>query len=166
MPRENWENKPEYSKALAERVRRSGFRPDIVVAIKRGGTVPGKIIAQQLGAEYEEITAQRPASASGRGGRTIGEALKFFQKPEIDEGTTSPVSNKKVLIVDNSISSGKTTELVRRHLLGRGALSANIRTAALYYLAGLKQRKPPDYYLTHRNTRLFRPMAPKIPRQE
>ncbi|MFH0971873.1 MAG: phosphoribosyltransferase family protein [Candidatus Micrarchaeota archaeon] len=164
MARENWENKPAYTQALANKIRSSGFRPDVVVAIKSGGSAIGRMIAKDFGVPIQEITVQRRASKLSLkdGMKPLIEAIKLFQVPKLTEGTIGSFSNKKVLIVDNSVTTGQTVEIARRHLMERGVTTGDIRTASLYYLRGLKNRTPPDFYLGKRDSRLVRPKAPKL----
>ena len=44
----SWEDIQRLAEELAERVRASGFRPDVVVAVSRGGFDPARILCDQL----------------------------------------------------------------------------------------------------------------------
>ncbi len=161
MP-ENWEKKKEYAKALAEKIKKSKFKPDLILAIESKGKFIAEVISKELGIKVESITINRPISKKKKQGKTpkaVIEVLKLFQKPKVIKSNNSSLKNQRVLIIDNSISSGKTIELAKKTLLNRGVNVKNIQVASLYYL---KNKKPPNYFLTHRRTRLWRPKAPKI----
>jgi hypoxanthine phosphoribosyltransferase len=154
----NWETEEKYAIALAKKVKESNFAPDLVIAIGNSGTGLGKIMARELDRPHEVLIVQRPASMKRNSNRIIREISKFFQSPVIVSGPENlNLRQKKVLIVDNSTTSGATTEVTIRHLIAMGALAPNIKTASLYYLKGIRIRKPPDYFLTFRYSRLFRP---------
>jgi len=161
---ENWEKKEEYSKALAEKIRKSEFKPDLILAIEKSGVHVAEIIARELGIPTERITINRPVSKKKKSGRTpkaVIEVIKLFQKPVVVKSEKSSLKGQRVLIIDNSVSSGKTIELAKQILASRGVNTANIQVASLYYLKSRK-KTPPNYFLTHRRTRLWRPKAPKI----
>jgi hypoxanthine phosphoribosyltransferase len=116
-----WADFGEASRRLAEQVVADGFRPDVVVAIARGGLVPGGAIAYALGTKgvgtmniefYTDI------------GRTLDDPRVL--PPLMD---TSDLSGSCVLVVDDVADSGRTLELVMRMLDGHGA---DARAAVLY----------------------------------
>ncbi len=161
---ENWEKKEEYTKALAKKIKESRFKPDLILAIESKGLSIAKIISRELGIKIERITINRPVSKKKRQGKipkALAEVVKLFQEPSIVRSGKTSLKGKRVLIVDNSISSGKTLELARKNLIARGVTAGKIQVASLYYLKGRK-KTPPNFYLTHRKTRLWRPKPPKI----
>jgi hypoxanthine phosphoribosyltransferase len=116
-----WADFGEASRRLAEQVVADGFRPDVVVAIARGGLVPGGAIAYALGTKgvgtmniefYTDI------------GRTLDDPRVL--PPLMD---TSDLTGSRVLVVDDVADSGRTLELVMRMLDGHGA---DARAAVLY----------------------------------
>lgn len=123
--------------SLADRIRKDGFRPDIIVGILRGGCTPARVMADLLG---------NPILAD------VG--VKFYVGTVREEGEpvlTQPVSisveDKNVLLLDDVVDTGKSLQLVKEHIIGNGARM--VKTASIYF-------KPwsiivPDYY--ERNTR-------------
>lgn len=106
---------------LAEQVVGSSFLPDLVVAVARGGLVPGGAVAYALGTKgvgtmnvefYTDI------------GQTLDDPRVL--PPLMD---TSELSGRKVLVVDDVADSGRTLALVMRLLAGQGA---DVRSAVLY----------------------------------
>jgi hypoxanthine phosphoribosyltransferase len=106
---------------LAEQVVASGFRPDVVVAIARGGLVPGGAVAYALGTKgvgtmnvefYTDI------------GQTLDDPRVL--PPLMD---TSELSGSRVLVVDDVADSGRTLDLVMRMVAAQGA---EARAAVLY----------------------------------
>jgi hypoxanthine phosphoribosyltransferase len=118
----------------AKKIRQSGFKPDIVIGIARGGWIPARVLSDLL--ETPDLATVRVEFYLG-----VAEAKK---EPVLTQGVSVGVTGKKVLIVDDVADTGKSLKLARAHVLQQGA--AEIRTATVY-------RKPwsiikPDYYET------------------
>jgi hypothetical protein len=118
----------------AEKIRQSGFKPDIVIGIARGGWIPARVLSDLL--EIPNLATVRVEFYLG-----VAEAKK---EPVLTQGVSVGVTGKKVLIVDDVADTGKSLKLAREHVLQQGAVE--IRTATVY-------RKPwsiikPDYYET------------------
>ncbi|WP_402466488.1 phosphoribosyltransferase [Isoptericola aurantiacus] len=122
-PREvlTWSDFATAVRRLAEQVVADGFRPDVVVAVARGGLVPGGAVAYALGTKgvgtmnvefYTDI------------GRTLDDPRVL--PPLMD---TSELPGSRVLVVDDVADSGRTLELVMRMLAEQGA---DARAAVLY----------------------------------
>lgn len=116
-----WQQFPVAVRELAEQVVASGFVPDVVVAVARGGLVPGGAVAYALGTKgvgtlniefYTDI------------GKTLDDPRVL--PPLMD---TSELPGSKVLVVDDVADSGRTLALVMDMLAGTGA---DARSAVLY----------------------------------
>ncbi len=127
-----WEEIYELLLRLADRVRRDGFRPDVIVGVSRGGWLPARVMSDLL--ENPELANVKAEFYPGVG--------KAEGEPVITQPVSAPVRGKRVLVVDDVVDTGKSLRLVRSDLVGRGA--AEVRIAAIYH-------KPwslvtPDYY--------------------
>lgn len=109
------------SREIAEQVVASGFLPDVVVAVARGGLLPGGAVAYALGTKgvgtlnvefYTDI------------GQTLTDPRVL--PPLMD---TSELPGSKVLVVDDVADSGRTLALVMDMLAGQGV---EARSAVLY----------------------------------
>ncbi len=118
---------------LAKKIKRSGFKPDVLVAIARGGWVIGRILSDLL--EVPDVA---------------GLTIKFYTgvdetktKPEIVQPLVQDVNMKKVLLVDDIVDTGETLKLALEHVKERGA--REVKSAAPY----IKKWSPitPDYYV-------------------
>ena len=127
-----WEEIQRLSEEVAEAVKRSGFKPDLIVAVSRGGFPPARIISDVL--DVREV-----ASVSVVYYRAVGETR---DRPIIVHPLNAEVKDKKVLIVDDVADTGHSLALVRQHIQERGA--SEVRVATLHYKpwSALK----PDYY--------------------
>lgn len=106
---------------LAYAVRKSGFNPDIIVGISRGGLIPTRILSDLL-----EI----PKLAHITVDFYVGVA-KTKRKPVITQPVLGSVENKKVLLVDDLADTGKSLNLVKPHLTAKEA--SEIKIATIYY---------------------------------
>lgn len=117
---------------LAHKICRSGFKPDVIVGVSRGGWPPARVISDLLlNPELANVKAEFYLGVA----ETKGE-------PKITQPVSVSVEKKKVLVVDDVADTGKSLKLIKAHLQERGA--AEVRIATLYY-------KPwsvtvPDYY--------------------
>ena len=116
-----WETFGVAARELAEQVVASGFRPDVVVAVARGGLLPGGAVAYALGTKgvgtlnvefYTDI------------GQTLADPRVL--PPLMD---TSDLPGAHVLVVDDVADSGRTLALVMEML---GEHGAEARSAVLY----------------------------------
>jgi hypoxanthine phosphoribosyltransferase len=122
-PREvlSWELFGTAGRELAESVARSGFRPEMVIAVARGGLIPAGAIAYALG-----IKAAGTLNVEFY--RDVEETLPdpVLLAPLLD---TDAIVGKRLLVVDDVADSGRTLELVldllRRH-------TPDVRSAVLY----------------------------------
>jgi hypoxanthine phosphoribosyltransferase len=118
----------------AEKICQSGFKPDIVIGIAKGGWIPARVLLDLL--EIPNLAVVRVEFYLG-----VAETKK---EPVLTQGVSAVVTGKKVLIVDDVADTGKSLKLAIEHVLQQGAVE--IRTATVY-------RKPwsiikPDYYET------------------
>ena len=118
---------------LAEKVRRSNYKPDLIVGISRGGWPPARVISDLL--ENPNI-ANIKAEFYLDLGRTS-------EEPVITQMISAPINGKKVLLVDDVADTGKTLKLVHDKLIEDGA--EDVKVATLYYKPWSVFR--PDFYM-------------------
>ena len=121
--RENltWAVFGEASRNLSEQIVESGWFPDLIVGVARGGLIPAGAIGYAIGVKamgainvefYTDI------------GQTLDEPV--ILSPQLD---TDSLKGKKVLVVDDVADSGKTLDLVV-NLLKETA--DEVRSAVIY----------------------------------
>ncbi|MBO9706109.1 MAG: phosphoribosyltransferase [Arthrobacter sp.] len=116
-----WDTFGDASRELAQTVVDSGFQPDVVVAIARGGLLLAGSIAYALGAKA--CGALNVEFYTG-----IGTVLPepVVLPPMLDEGA---LTGKKVLLVDDVSDSGRTLAKVVDLI---GDWGAEVKTVCLY----------------------------------
>ena len=117
---------------VARAIERSGFKPDMIVGILRGGVVPARLLADELGVEdigimeiklYTSVGARRP-------------------QPYLRQPLILPATGRRVLVVDDVSDTGLTLQ----HALEAIRLynPSEVRSATLYVKPWTKLM--PDYY--------------------
>ena len=117
---------------LAEKIRKTGFKPDVIVGVSRGGWPPARVLSDLLG---------NPNLANVRAEFYLGVA-ETKGEPTLTQPVSMEVAGKKVLVVDEVADTGKSLKLVKEHIIEKGA--TEVKLATVYY-------KPwsivkPDYY--------------------
>lgn len=118
--------------SLSDKIRHSGFDPDILVGVCRGGWIPACVLSDLL---------QKNKLASIRV-EFYMEIAETRRRPVITQPVSSPVEEKKVLVVDDVVDTGESISMVKHHL--EKANAEEVRIAVLYYKPWSKII--PDYY--------------------
>jgi hypoxanthine phosphoribosyltransferase len=117
---------------LADKVRTNHFKPDILVGISRGGWLPTRILSDLL---------ENPCITSVGAEFYVG-IYKTKSKPRLTQPLSVSVLNKKILLVDDVVDTGKSALLIKSHLVGKGAKETKLLT--LYYKPWSTVK--PDFY--------------------
>jgi hypoxanthine phosphoribosyltransferase len=117
---------------LADKIRKNGFKPDIIVGVSRGGWPPARVLSDLM---------DNPNLANVRAEFYLGVA-ETKGEPTLTQPVSVDVAGKRVLVVDEIADTGKSLKLVKEHIIRQGA--EEIKIATVYY-------KPwsiikPDYY--------------------
>ena len=132
----SWEEIVEWSRGLAARIEESGWRPDVVVAVARGGFVPARLICDFLDVtDLLSVQSQHWVEAARAAQKAI---LKYPYRVDME--------GKRVLIVDDIVDTGDTL-LLARDFVEREWRPAEVRTAAMQWISSVAKFKPDYYYL-------------------
>ena len=116
-----WEHLGEASRQLAEAVVESGWQPDIVLAIARGGLLPGGAVAYALGVKNScAMNVEFYTDVDQR----LDVPMVLPPAPELID-----LGDARMLIVDDVADTGRTLEVVEQFCEGK---VAEVRTAVLY----------------------------------
>jgi hypoxanthine phosphoribosyltransferase len=110
----------------------SGFRPDVVVGVCRGGWFSARVLSDLL---------ENPCLANVRVESYLGVGVSVGQ-PVLTQAVSLDVRGKRVLIVDEIADSGRSLSLVMDHLRKRGA--CEVQSAVLYCKPSCVVK--PDYF--------------------
>ena len=130
----NWDDIYDGCLALADKIKKSGFKPEVIVGVARGGWIPARILSDLLCNTYV-------ASMRVEFYKDVAETAK---RPVISQQVSASVVGKRVLVVDDVADTGESLAAVRRDLLARKALEVKIAT--LHYKP--KSILRPDFYVS------------------
>ena len=118
----SWDLAYSLGRKIAHNIRASGFVPDIVIGVARGGLVPARIVCDFLHQkDLTSIKVEHWGIAVTHGTARI----KFPLPEEID------ISGKKILIVDDVADTGDSYHVILDHINKRSP--AEVKTAVLQY---------------------------------
>lgn len=129
----SWEEVYNLTLQLSERIVESGFEPDILVGIARGGWIPARILSDVLYARsLQNIRIEYYTDVAVKG-----------RKPTITQPISGSMKDKDILIVDEVADTGDSLVHAIDHAKALGA--REIKSAVLHL-------KPtsciiPDYYM-------------------
>jgi hypoxanthine phosphoribosyltransferase len=132
---------------LAAQIHKSGFRPDFIVGIWRGGTPVG--IAIQ---EYFEYVGVRPDNIAVRTSAYvgIGQRSKVIRVHGLHYIIEEANAGNSLLVVDDVFDSGSSIQALLCELSEKMRLNMprNVKIATPWYKPGNNQTKlAPDYFL-------------------
>ncbi len=122
-----WEILTDEVRKLSEKI---DYQPDCIIGIARGGVIPAVLLSRQL--KIQDMYVLKV--------RNEGNERKIMAEVFTD------VRNKKVLLVEDMLETGKTMIVVKDYLESKGAI---VRTACLYVMPHTEMK--PDYYLEERS---------------
>lgn len=128
-----WSRAIEYCYKLATKILDDGFRPDMVIAISRGGLVPARIVSDVLGVDQLYVVKSRLWGIGG----------KLFDQPRVEGAQAIEVRGKDVLVIDEVVDTGATMSKVVDIIKWNGARA--VKTGVLHYKS--TSSFVPDYFV-------------------
>lgn len=129
----SWATVLNTAKRLAGIIKESGYRPDIVIAIGRGGYVPARILCDYL--LLKDLTSIKVEH--------WGIAATETQKATIKFPLCTDIKDKRVLLVDDVTDTGDTLSVSLEYL--KEFRPKEIKTAVLIHK--ICSKIVPDYYV-------------------
>jgi hypoxanthine phosphoribosyltransferase len=132
----SWDEIVEWSRGLAKIIEKSGWRPDVIVAVARGGFVPARLLCDFLDiTDLLSLQSQHWVEAAKAAEKAI---LRFPYKLDL--------SDMKVLVVDDIVDTGDTLMLAR-DFIAREWRPKELKIAALQWISPVAKIKPDYYYI-------------------
>jgi uncharacterized protein len=129
----SWSDVYNLTLQLSERIYSSGFKPDIIVGIARGGWIPARILSDVLYANtLQNIRIEYYTDVGVRG-----------KAPRITQPLSGSLEGKKILLVDEVADTGDSLHHAIEHVTTQGVEEQ--RSAVLHLKP--TSRVVPDYYM-------------------
>ena len=109
------------SRILARKIKASGYMPDLIVAIGRGGYVPGRLVSDFL--LFDDLTSMKIEHYT--------RAADMREEARIKFPIPVDITGKKILIVDDVTDTGETLNLAVNY--AQGLKPADVRTAVIQH---------------------------------
>ncbi len=127
-----WDEIAKWTAAVGAKIKQSGFYPDVIVGLTRGGWLPARLLCDLLAVkrlyavkvEHWGVTAQPDGKA------------------RLVQGLTADISNNKVLIVDDITDTGESLSLAKDHVAESNPIE--LRSATVLHIT--HSRSEPDFY--------------------
>lgn len=129
----SWDDVYRLCRQLARQLRVADFRIDSLIAIGRGGYVPGRILSDMLG--IHDLTSFKIEHY-----RSTHKASEAFVKYPL----SADLQGRNILLLDDVCDSGDTFAVGCEHVRDCGPVE-NLRTATLHYKS--VSRYKPDFFV-------------------
>lgn len=131
---QNWQDTFDKTYFLFQTIQASGYNPDVIIGVARGGWVPGRLLADFF--QIRETINIKVESYN-----SIGDEP---EEAKITQDVTVGIRNKKVLVIDDIADTGESLKVILASIKEKEP--AEIRTATLHF----KPRSVviPDYFVT------------------
>ncbi len=129
----NWDYIYNLCRNISREVKSSGYEPDVIIALARGGWFAGRVLCDFLG--LDDLSSLKVEHYIGAVAIDTGEP--YIRYPLSD----NVIKGKKVLIVDDIVDTGESMISAKTYVESRNP--SEVRTASLQYLGSSKI--DPDY---------------------
>lgn len=129
----NWDFIYSLCRELSKKIKRSGYQPDMIVALARGGWFAGRVLCDFL--NLDDLTSLKVEHYVGTAVATGKPEIRY----PLHDGA---IRNKRVLIVDDIADTGKSLRFAREHVISGDP--EEVKTASLQILP--TSEFTPDYY--------------------
>ena len=132
----SWEDIENMCFDLAKKIESQNIKIDKIIAVSRGGLIPGRILSSLL--NNKNLSTIR---------------VTFYIKPNqtketphLAEDLSTDVTGKTVLVVDDVLESGKTLKLTYNYLMERGAKKVYTAVLINKFVDGKEKQIEPDFF--------------------
>jgi hypoxanthine phosphoribosyltransferase len=119
----------------SKKIQKQPYQPDITISIAQGGTIPTRILTDLLLKKTQTITTTTINIKS------YTNIAQTNTQPLLQQPLTTPINNKKILLIDDISDSGQTLKIAKQHLTTKNP--TEIKTATLYTKP--TTQTPPDF---------------------
>jgi hypoxanthine phosphoribosyltransferase len=128
----SWNEITNWGDSVSSKITMSGWRPDVVIGLIRGGLVPARILCDHL--QIKSLYAVKVEH--------WGITAHPDQKAKLVQGIDLDLADQKVLIVDDITDTGESMHLASEHISEKGP--AEVKSATLLHIE--HSVFEPDFY--------------------
>jgi hypoxanthine phosphoribosyltransferase len=143
----SWDDVQRLSEKVSDLVMDSGYNPDLMIAISRGGFDPARIMSDQL--NIRKLASLQIIYYTGLNTRK--------EEPEVLFPLNAQIEGLKVLVVDDVSDSGNSLIVVKRYVEEKGA--SEVKLATLHHKPWSKFI--PDFYAEEVDKWIIYPWEPR-----
>jgi hypoxanthine phosphoribosyltransferase len=129
----NWDYIYNLCRNISREIKSSGYEPDVIIALARGGWFAGRVLCDFLG--LDDLSSLKIEHYTGTAAIDTGEPYIRYPLSE------NVIEGKKVLIVDDIVDTGESMISAKTYVEEMNP--KEVRTASLQYLGSSKI--DPDY---------------------
>jgi len=130
-----WNDVVDWSKKLARKIVDSGYQPDVIIGIARGGVTPARLLCDYLGVmDLLTIKVEHWVETAGH----LEDAIVKYP-------FTANLEKKKVLLVDDICDTGRSI-IVSKEYIERNSKPEQLKVATMQYIKPVAKFVP-DYYV-------------------
>ncbi len=118
----SWDKAYRLGRKIARKIKKSGFIPDLVIGVARGGLVPARIVCDFL--HQKDLTSIKVE----HWGIAVNHGTARIKFPLPEE---NGISRKRILVVYDVAGTGDSYHVIVKHIKERSP--ADVRTAVLQY---------------------------------
>ena len=130
-----WDEVVEWCRRLSKLIVDSGWIPDVIVAVARGGYVPARLLCDFL--DIHDLVSIQVLH--------WGRAAEITAKAHVKHPYTLDMTGKRVLIVDDICDTGDSL-IVAREFIEKNWKPSEIRIATMQWISPVAKIKP-DYFV-------------------
>ena len=143
----SWEDVQDLCEKVSDKIIESGYKPDLIIAISRGGFDPARIMSDQL--DIRKLASLQVIYYTGLNTRR--------DEPEVLFPLNAQVEGLKVLVVDDVSDSGNSLIAVKKYVEDKGA--AEVKLSTLHHKPWSKFM--PDFYAAEVDKWIIYPWEPR-----
>jgi hypoxanthine phosphoribosyltransferase len=129
-----WEEVEEWSRVVSDRIYQSGWQPDVIIAISRGGYVPARLICDRL-VVGELVSLQVTHWPS---------AAQMAKEAGVKYPLQCDLNHRRTLIIDDIADTGESIIIAKDHIWTK-CRPDEVRVATLQWLSSSSKIRP-DFY--------------------
>jgi len=131
----SWDEVINWAYELSEKIKNSGWFPDIIIAISRGGYIPARMVCDFL--DIHDLVSIQVLH--------WGKAAEITAKAHVKYPIKIDLKEKKVLIVDDICDTGDSI-IVAKEYIRENCFPKEIKTAVFQWISSVAKIKP-EYFV-------------------